>query len=205
MSSESESSGSEIEEVQQKEDSGLTLNEMNDMIKDYEKQKKKERKLRVDRIDNIGGVIIDKEELMNTVELTRQQLKQLKPKKERTPRQQEATKRIVDLRKKKAEENAIERENLEKIQLKIKEQNKRKPRNEKNYKAEREKAEKELAELEADEEEEEVEVKPRRFQAKKPNLDEEVEEKVQKINKINNLLETNPYYAQILKSRGVKF
>jgi len=205
MSSESESSGSEIEEVQQKEDSGLTLNEMNDMIKDYEKQKKKERKLRVDRNDNIGGVIIDKEELMNTVELTRRQLKQLKPKKERTPRQQEATKRIVDLRKKKAEEDRIEKENLEKVLLKVREHNKRKPRTTKNYKAEREKAEKELAELEADEEEEEVEVKPRRFQAKKPNLDEEVEEKVQKINKINNLLETNPYYAQILKSRGVKF
>ena len=176
---------------------------MNDMIKEYDKIKKKERKLRKDRNDNIEGIIIDKETI-NEIVLPRTAIKKLQPKKERTPRQQENAKRLADLSKKKGAENAIEKENLEKIILKVKEKQIRKPKVFKNYKAEREKAEKELAELETDDEEEE-EVKPRRFQAKKPNLDEEVEEKVQKINKINNLLETNPYYAQILKSRGVKF
>jgi hypothetical protein len=57
--------------------------------------------------------------------------------------------------------------------------------------------------------ESEEEVKPRKtkgFQAKKPILDDEVDivkEKVNKLNQINSML-NNPFYAQIMKSRGIK-
>jgi hypothetical protein len=52
--------------------------------------------------------------------------------------------------------------------------------------------------LVSDDEEEE---KPKKFQAKKPNLDD-LEEKMKKLEKINNVIETqNPYLAMILKNR----
>mgnify|MGYP003703853805 CR=1 FL=1 len=48
-----------------------------------------------------------------------------------------------------------------------------------------------------------VEVKPKKFQARKPKLDEDdLEEKVKKLEKINSVIESNnPWLARILESR----
>jgi hypothetical protein len=40
------------------------------------------------------------------------------------------------------------------------------------------------------------------FQARKPNLDDPIEQKVNKLNQLNQALAGNPFYAQIMASRG---
>lgn len=171
------------EEIKQ-EDTGLSLTQVNEMVREYEKMEKKERKKNANRNDNVGEVLLDPEILSN-IKISQNQLKKLKPKKPRSEKQIESAKRLVDLRKQKAEEERA-------LKLKVAETRKytRKPKPE--------------PEPETDyESEEEVKPKKTSFQARKPKLEDEVEEKVQKLQTINSMI-NNPFYAQIMKSRGIK-
>lgn len=171
------------EEIKQ-EDAGLSLTQVNEMVREYEKMEKKERKKNANRNDNVGEVLLDPE-ILSTIKISQNQLKKLKPKKPRSEKQIESAKRLVDLRKQKAEEERA-------LKLKVAETRKytRKPKPE--------------PEPETDyESEEEVKPKKTSFQARKPKLEDEVEEKVQKLQTINSMI-NNPFYAQIMRSRGIK-
>lgn len=188
MDSESSYTSSE-EEIKEDSKKGLSLTEVNDMVREYEKMEKKERKKNSNRNENIGEILADPE-LLNKITLSQRQLKMLKPKKERTPKQQEQFKKVLDIRKQKLEEEKA-------VKLKVAEKRKynKKP-----------KETLEDLELPSDTEESEKEVKPKsKFQARKPKLDDddEIEKKVNKLNAINSMI-NNPYYAQIMKSRGIK-
>ena len=62
------------------------------------------------------------------------------------------------------------------------------------------------SESESESESEEEEEKPKRFQARKPKIEEDpIEHKVNKLNQLNSILSSNPYYAQIMASRGVRY
>jgi hypothetical protein len=173
------------------------------MIADYEKNEKKERRKNSNRNDNIGEVIIDPE-MLKHITLSQSQMKKLKPKKERSERQVESMKKALDIRRNKLAENKKEKDEVELLKIKVAERKMLKKV--KTDLKEKEKLQNELKELESDEEV--VEKKPRSFQARKPKVEEEPEiDEVQKIeeklNKANSLL-NNVYYAQIMKSRGIK-
>ena len=215
--SDSEYTTSEEENVA--EDNGLTLNQVNDMVREYERDEKKERKknaLRRDRDENTGNIILDTDTL-NKIELSQRQLKLIKPKAPRSEKQIESAKRLLDIRSKQRREADEAKGNVELLKIKVAEKRVYKKKPKEDLKATKAALEKELAELEALEKEalekeareKEENEKPKKFQARKPKLDdvdeEEVEKKVNKLNQINNALVNNPYYAQILKSRGIKF
>ena len=200
------------EEENKEEDNGLTLNQVNEMVREYERDEKKERKknaLRRDRDENIGNIAIDPE-LVNRLELTHTQMKKVKPKAPRSEKQIESAKRLLDIRSKQRKEADEAKGEVELLKIKVAEKRvyNRKPKE--DLKLTKAQLMKELEELEkAEKEEAEEAAKPKKFQARKPKLDdvdeEEVEKKVNKLNQINNALVNNPYYAQILKSRGIKF
>jgi hypothetical protein len=168
-----------------------------------EYQQKEQAVVRKKRFDSYASkeeIVISPESLSNLV-LTKKQIAQLKreqkerdqvEKRERTEKQkqqlkeaQEKRRKQIDLRKSKDEEG---------ITLKINKTQIRKVR--------KEPAEKPLPKVKevivSDDEEEE---KPRKFQAKKPNLDD-IEEKVKKLERLNTVIETqNPYLAMIMKNR----
>ena len=200
------------EEENKQDDNGLTLNQVNDMVREYERDEKKERKknaLRRDRDENVGNIAIDSD-LVNKLELTHTQMKKLKPKAPRSEKQIESAKRLLDIRSKQRREADEAKGEVELLKIKVAEKRvyNRKPKE--DLKLTKAQLQKELEELEkAEKEEAEEALKPKKFQARKPKLDdvdeEEVEKKVNKLNQINNAITNNPYYAQILKSRGIKF
>jgi hypothetical protein len=163
----------------------LTLNEVHDMVREYEKMEKRERRIRCDAYRQKEEVSITPDQLANIV-LTKKQLKVLatKEKKERTVKQQEVTRKLLDLRKDMTKEA---------ITLKIAPARKRtqKP--------------KVVPEPESEEEETVPEPKTKSFQAKKPLEMDEVDQKVEKLTKLNNVLSSNPFYAQVMASRGIRF
>lgn len=200
------------EEENKQDDNGLTLNQVNEMVREYERDEKKERKknaLRRDRDENVGNIAIDSD-LVNKLELTHTQMKKLKPKAPRSEKQIESAKRLLDIRSKQRREADEAKGEVELLKIKVAEKRvyNRKPKE--DLKLTKAQLQKELEELEkAEKEEAEEALKPKKFQARKPKLDdvdeEEVEKKVNKLNQINNAITNNPYYAQILKSRGIKF
>lgn len=200
------------EEENKQDDNGLTLNQVNEMVREYERDEKKERKknaLRRDRDENVGNIAIDSD-LVNKLELTHTQMKKLKPKAPRSEKQIESAKRLLDIRSKQRREADEAKGEVELLKIKVAEKRvyNRKPKE--DLKLTKAQLQKELEELEkAEKEEAEEALKPKKFQARKPKLDdvdeEEVEKKVNKLNQINNALVNNPYYLQILKSRGIKF
>jgi hypothetical protein len=200
------------EEENKAEDNGLTLNQVNDMVREYERDEKKERKknaLRRDRDENIGNIAIDSD-MVNKLELTQAQMKKLKPKAPRSVKQIESAKRLLDIRSKQRKEADEAKGEVEMLKLKVAEKRVYKMKPKEDLKKTKAQLQKELEELEkAEKEEAEEAMKPKKFQARKPKLDdideEEVEKKVNKLNQINNAITNNPYYAQILKSRGIKF
>ena len=60
-------------------------------------------------------------------------------------------------------------------------------------------------ESESESESESDEEKPKRFQARKPKIEDPIEHKVNKLNQLNSIISANPYYAQIMASRGVRY
>lgn len=186
LSSDSSDSDRGDDEIMERKTQDLTLNEVNDMVREYEKMEKRERKVRKDSYAAKEQVAVTPEQLAQ-ITLTKKQLKQLeaKEKKERTEKQKEATRKLLDLRKAKDEQAVI-----------VKAPVKRKTPRPKVVPAQEE-----------EEEEMPQPQKTKSFQAKKPSLEveDEVEQKVDKLNKLNNVLSSNPYYAQVMASRGVRF
>lgn len=186
LSSDSSDSDRDDKEIVERKTQDLTLNEVNDMVREYEKMEKRERKIRCDALRGKEAIMTRPEALADLV-LTKKQVKQLaaKERKERTEKQKEQTRKLLDLRKNKDDPS---------ITLRIAPPKKRTPKP------------KIVEEPESEEEEPVAPPRIKSFQAKKPALDEdEVEQKVEKLTKLNNVLSSNPYYAQVMASRGVKF
>ena len=196
LSSDSSDSEHDTAEAEEHE---LTLNAVNDCIREYEKEQKKERKKRFDAKGTIQQAEIPIEALQ-TLTLTKKQLAQLKAlnKKEETEKQKEA-KKLAAIAREEARAKARITADLRKdkgtpgIMMKVAPP--AKPRGMHNRKPKPEK-------IEEEEEEEEEKAPPlKSFQAKKPKLEEEIEEKVQKLNKLDAMLQGNPYYAMIMAQR----
>ena len=199
----SDSSDSEQDPVNtvENEEHEFTLNAVNDCIREYEKEQKKERKKRFDAKGTIQQAEIPVEALQ-TLTLTKKQLAQLKAlnKKEETEKQKEA-KRLATLAREEARAKARITADLRKdkatpgILMKVAQPSKprgmhaRKPKPEK------------IEEEEEEEEEEEKAPRSKSFQARKPKLEEEIEEKVQKLSKLDAMINGNPYYAMIMAQR----
>lgn len=192
----SDSSDSDQDTVET-EEHGLTLNAVNDCIREYEKEQKKERKKRWDAKGTIQQAEIPIEALQ-TLTLTKKQLAQLKAlnKKEETAKQKEA-KRLAVIAREEARAKARITADLRKdkatpgIMMKVAQP--AKPRGMHNRKPKPEVIE--------EEEEEEEAPPPKSFQARKPKLEEEIEEKVQKLTKLDAMINGNPYYAMIMAQR----
>lgn len=192
--------------------SGITLDEVNSMVREYEKQEKRERKVDARKLAAKETVTLTAEDFAK-ITLTKKQINQLKPKKPRSDAQIEANKVLVARLKEKAAVRKAAKEAADKT-LDVRE-DKSKPGIQvkiapKQYRARKKAQEPEPAE---EEEEDEPEVfKPSRgFQGRKPKVDvepeeDEVERKVEKLNKLNNVLaSSNPFLAQVLASRGVRY
>lgn len=169
-------------------------------LEEYEqKEQAVNRKKRFDSYAGKEEIVISQESLSNLV-LTKKQIAQLKreqkerdqvEKRERTEKQkqqlkeaQEKRRKQIDLRKSKDDEGITLKINKTQIRKVRKDIEKPVPKV------------KEV--LVSDDEEEET---PKKFQAKKPNLDD-LDEKMKKLEKINSVIETqNPYLAMILKNR----
>jgi hypothetical protein len=182
-------------------DSDIDLEEatlVQDCLNDYQARREATRKKRADAMSEKESIIVSQEDLQN-IQLTKKQIAQIKrdqkvknqiEKKERSEKQKqqiaelnERKRKQLDLRKNKEDEG---------ITLKIK----------KNQVRAKQVPKKEIKVKEVvieDDDEEEEEEKPRKFQGRKPNLDD-IEEKVQKLKMINQVIE-NPYLAMIMKGR----
>lgn len=195
------SSDSSIEESGEKiemTESGITLQEVNDCIREFEKQEKREaRKSRVDALHKQKLVEVDKEVgdllLEKNIQLTRAQAKALRKQendeiKERTAKQKEATRLLNEKRKAEKEKRRIaldgrKNKEVDGVMVPIKQPKPpvRKPKKE--------------------EEEEEEEKPTRSYQARKPKLDD-IDEKLEKLNQINQVINTtNPYLALLMKKK----
>jgi hypothetical protein len=166
-------------------------------LNDYEKKRNLTRKKRVDSMSEKESIVVSQEDLQN-IQLTKKQIAQIKrdqkakdsqEKKERSEKQKqqlaelnERKRKQLDLRKNKEEEG---------ITLKI---NKTQIR-----KKDIPKKEIKVKEVVIEDDDDEEQEKPKKFQARKPNLDD-IEEKVQKLKMINQVIE-NPYLAMIMKNR----
>ena len=163
-----------------------------ELIKTYEKT----RKSRSDRNENITEVAVDPE-YFNKIKISQKELKNLKPKLERTAKQKEASKengkKLLDLRKDKTSEA--------KIILQVE------PKKTRTIKK------KAVEVIESEEEEEEV-VKPKikrsTFQCKKPKIEESdeedpIESKLKQLKQIDTILQlNNPYYSLIMNQKKRK-
>tara|TARA_R110000868_G_scaffold402758_1_gene679415 strand:- start:314 stop:871 length:558 start_codon:yes stop_codon:yes gene_type:complete len=161
------------------------------LLREYEK--KKVRKERCDKNTNVKEIAVDPD-MLNKIKISQNQLKKLKPKKERTPKQIEASKenikKLLDLRKSKAEEEA-------KIVLEVKPKQK--------Y-TRKKKEVQPIEESDSDSSGEEVaKPKPKKFQKKKPKIEDssssedELETKMRKLEQLDNVLKNqNPYYSLIM-------
>ena len=188
LSSDSSDSDRDDQEVVEQATKELTLNEVNDMVREYEKMEKRERKVRCDSYKAKEQIAVTPDQLAN-ITLTKKQMRQLegKEKKERTEKQKEVTRKMLDLRKDKTKEAIVVKPPV---------------------KVARPRRAKIVEEPEEQEEEIEPVSKTKSFQARKPALDVEddvVDKKVEKLSKLNSVLASNPFYAQVLASRGVKF
>jgi hypothetical protein len=173
-------------------------------IEEYEEEQKKERKPRKKRVD----ALFDKQQLevslddLKTIKITKKQIADIRrkhreeekvAKKERTEKQKKAT---AEMREKLQHTLDLRRNKLEQgITLEIKKSAV------KVVKKPREPAVPKIKEviIEDDEEEEEP---PKKFQGRKPKL-EDIDEKIEKLSKINQVIEQpNPYLAMIMRDRN---
>ena len=194
----SDSSDSEQDPVNtvENENHSLSLNAVNDCIREYEKEQKKElRKKRFDAKGTLQQAEVSLEALQ-TITLTKKQVKELANlnKKEQTEKQKEAQKLAVIARAA-AREKARITADLSKDKgtpgIIMKVAQKMKPRADTKPKK---------IEVIAEESEEEA-PPPKAFQARKPKLEEEIEEKVQSLSKLDAMIQGNPYYALVMASR----
>ena len=190
----SDSSSSSEEKIEM--ESGLTLQEVNDCIREFEKQEKREaRKSRFDALHKQQLVEVDKEVgdllLEKNIQLTRAQAKALRKQenaeiKERTAKQKETARLLGERKKAEKEKRRIaldgrKNKEVDGVMVPIKPSPVRKPKTE--------------------EEEEEEEKPTRSYQARKPKLDD-IDEKLEKLNQINQVINTtNPYLALLMKKK----
>jgi hypothetical protein len=165
-----------MQESEVKSDDELNL------VKVKQPRKKKEKE-----------ITVDEETIAEIAEITENKLKKLLPKQPRSEKQIEQTKKIIDLRKNKMEEG---------IKLKVIPKKKR-------VKQILPPADSDVSTEESEPDTEtEAYKQPTSFKAAKPVRKEkkrdEVDDAEEKLNKINSLLYSNPYYAQIIASRQRK-
>ena len=188
----SDSSSSSEEKIEM--ESGLTLQEVNDCIREFEKQEKREaRKSRFDALHKQQLVEVDKEVgdllLEKNIQLTRAQAKALRKQenaeiKERTAKQKETARLLGERKKAEKEKRRIaldgrKNKEVDGVMVPIKPSPVRKPKKE----------------------EEEEEKPTRSYQARKPKLDD-IDEKLEKLNQINQVINTtNPYLALLMKKK----
>lgn len=208
----SDSSDSEVETTVPTS-SDLSLNMVNEMVREFEKMEKRERKKRVDAGVPKNEIVVTPEAI-SKITLTKKQIKAMKPPVARTPKQMESAMALAARKKEEAAARraAKEEERRKKI---VEERSVIDAREDKSQPGIRLKiaptrARKPKPPVEPESEEEEIDEPPpvRSYQAKKPSLDledDEVEKKVNKLNKLNNVLSSNPFYAQVMASRGVRF
>ena len=172
-----------------------------ELIKTYEKT----RKSRSDRNENITEVAVDPE-YFNKIKISQKELKNLKPKLERTAKQKEASKengkKLLDLRKDKTSDAKI----ILQVEPKKTRTIKKKAVNNVTSKA--------VEVIESEEEEEEVKPKLKRsfstFQCKKPKIEESdeedpIESKLKQLKQIDTILQlNNPYYSLIMNQKKKK-
>jgi len=190
---------------------GVSLDEVNSMVREYERQEKRERK-DARRLADKQTVTLTADDLAK-ITLTKKQLKELKPKKPRSEAQIAANQRLVAAKKAQAAERKAAKEAKD-ATLDVR-ADKSQPGIQVKMPARRYRAKPKASEPEEDPEEEveEPEVfKPSRgFQGRKPKVEieaeeDEVEKKVEKLNKLNNVLaSSNPFLAQVLASRGIRY
>jgi len=165
------------------------------LINEYEKK----RKERCDKNTNVKEIVVDSD-ILSKIKISQAQLKKLKPKKERSEKQIQASKenikKLLDLRKSKKEEE-------QKIVLEVKPKQK--------YTRKKKEALEEKSDSDSSGEEEVA--KPKRnpkFQKKKPKIEDssssedELELKMRKLEQLDNVLKNqNPYY-QLLMSKQMR-
>ena len=211
MSSDSSDSEHEVQ-VPKREPATLSLNDVTFMVREYERMERRERKERIDKGIPKNEVVITPESL-EKIQLTKKQLRILNPPKERTERQKEAALAMAQRNRETAARKKADAEALreKKRQQLVAEKGTIDLRSDKTKEGIRVKIahRKSTAKQEPVSEPEDSEEEPpvRSYQAKKPALveDDEVDLKVSKLNKLNSVLTSNPYYAQVMASRGIRF
>jgi len=196
LSSDSSDSDQDTVISEENEESSLDLNTVNECIREYEKEQKKERKKRFDAGVKTENVIVDESDgFLSKITLTASQAKKLASK-ERTAKQRQALAELKEknqLAKIEAKKNLDMRTDKSKPGVMIAVKPPAKPRGRHVAKP------KSLSPPESEEEEEPV----KKFQAKKPKVEEdELEQKVAKLNKLNQVIESNnPWLARIMETR----
>ena len=171
----------------------VSLTEINDCVREYEKEQKKERKKRWDAGIKAETVIVPQADLGKYVGMTPTAVKRLQRKEA-----SEAQKRSMEIAREARKQKLIEAKkvidkrpdpSVAGIAIPIKKPIARKK--------------KEPVKEESEESEEEAPAPVKKFQARKPKLDDDdLEEKVKKLDKLNQVIESNnPWLARILESR----
>jgi hypothetical protein len=187
-----------------------SLNDIQDMIKDYEKDLKRERKLNYNADKKKPEIVMDIEDFKE-IKLTKTQVKQLQAKeKERLKQQVAEQKKLDDLEKYKIREAKFKA----RAELIDKKEEARKRVDVRSDKT------KEGIVMKVNNEVKKQRGRPKQapvteetnivdtFQAKKPKLDEdedpklkEIEMKQKQLEKLDSMMNSNPYFAMIMKHR----
>ena len=197
LSSDSSDSDQESVITVENTESALDLNTVNECIREYEKEQKKERKKRFDAGVKTENVIVDESDgFLSKIKLTASQVKKLQAK-ERSEKQKQQLAELKEknrLAKIEAKRNLDMRTDKSKPGVMVAVAPPAKVRGRHVAKP------KPLSPPESEEEEEPV----KKFQAKKPKMEEdELDAKLQKLNKLNQVIESNnPWLARIMESRG---
>lgn len=179
----------------------VTLYDVNTMIRNYEKL---ERKQRVDRRANKKEVALTLEQLAD-IQLTKKQLKEIE-RKTKAPRPPKTEKQMEAFHAK-ARAKLLKREEDEKtLDLRP---DKSAPAVKVKYPEKKTRPVRAVVKKSAPAP---VEEDSGAFQAKKPVLPEsddeeekEIVRKTEKLKKLDSVLSSNPFYAQIMASRGIRF
>jgi len=180
----------------------VTLYDVNAMIRNYEKL---ERKQRVDRRANKKEVALTIEQLAD-IQLTKKQLKEIERKSK--PARPPKTEKQMEAFMEKARAKLLKREEDEKtLDLRP---DKSAPAVKVKYPEKKTRPVRAVVKKSAPAPVEEEDSGA--FQAKKPVLPEsddeeekEIQKKTEKLKKLDSVLSSNPFYAQVLASRGIRF
>ena len=191
-----------------------SLNDIQDMIRDYEKDLKRERKLNYNADKKKPEIVMDIEDFKE-IKLTKTQVKQLQAKEKARLKQQVAEqKKLDDLEKYKIRETKF-KARAELIDKKEEARKRVDVRSDKtkegivmkvNNEVKKQRGRPKQAPVT---EETNIDTEPSKFQAKKPKLDEDVEDpklkeiemKQKQLEKLDSMMNSNPYFAMIMKHR----